>query len=145
MSDINARCSSNIDIRTQDLHFSFSFVTALNGFRATRVEQDAGFIEYIICLGHRNPWQDIGPILQSKADVASYCLELAKKLGMRYTAPPLPVNLSMADQSNLQIVKADKPVDAFHESSVPASPTQSSNTPSSPDVRALSALFKKSA
>ena len=139
------RRSSKIDCRTQRSHFLLLPYTALNGFRATRVEQDSGFIEYIICLGHRNSWQDIGPILQSKADVASYCLELAKKLGMRYTAPPLPVNLSMADQSNLQIVKADTPVDAFHESSGPASPTPSTstNTPSSPDVRSLSALFKK--
>jgi hypothetical protein len=115
---------------------------ALNGFRATRVEQDAGFIEYIVCLGHRNSWQDIGPILQSKADVASYCLELAKKLEMRYTAPPLPVNLSMADQSSLQLLQTDKPLDAFHESGDPASPTQSA-TPLSPDVRSLSAMFKK--
>lgn len=117
--------------------------TALNGFRATRVEQDAGFIEYIVCLGHRNSWQDIGPILQSKADVASYCLELAKKLGMRYIAPPLPVNLSMANNVQQQLLQpTEQMVDAFQEGA--QSPTPSATgIPMSPDVRSLSAMFKK--
>jgi hypothetical protein len=87
----------------------------LNGFRATRVEPDLGFIEYIIALEHRSSWQDIVAILQSKADVASYCLELAKKLNMRYIAPPLPVNLSMAAHSNMQLVNIDPKLGATNE------------------------------
>jgi hypothetical protein len=33
-------------------------------------------------------------ILESKAQVSSFCLELSKKLNMRYTSPPLPVDLA---------------------------------------------------
>lgn len=36
----------------------------------------------------------MGPILQSKADLSSFCLEVSKKLDMRYESPPMPVNLS---------------------------------------------------
>jgi hypothetical protein len=32
--------------------------------------------------------------LQSKADLASFCLEVTKKLGMHFESPPMPVNLS---------------------------------------------------
>jgi hypothetical protein len=35
-----------------------------------------------------------GSILESKAQVSSFCLELAKKLDMRYQSPPLPVDLA---------------------------------------------------
>lgn len=65
------------------------------GFRATRVEQDGGFIEYIVVLQHRESWQNIGAILNSKAEVTSFTLEVAKQLGMRYRSPPLPVSLNM--------------------------------------------------
>lgn len=52
--------------------------------------------EYKMLLTHREPWQSIAVVLQSKADVASFCLELTKKLNMRYSSPPLPVALSMS-------------------------------------------------
>ena len=32
--------------------------------------------------------------MQSKADLSSFCLEVTKKLGMKYESPPMPVNLS---------------------------------------------------
>ncbi|KAL7463562.1 hypothetical protein ACHAXS_003923, partial [Conticribra weissflogii] len=73
----------------------------LIGFRATRVEADMGFIEYKIVGEHREAWQNIGAILQSKADLASFCLEVTKKLDMRYESPPMPVNLS-ANSSDLR-------------------------------------------
>ena len=41
--------------------------------------------------------QDVGDVLQSKADVASFCLEVSKKMGMRFVAPPMPVDLSMVN------------------------------------------------
>jgi hypothetical protein len=34
-------------------------------------------------------------ILESKAEVASFCLELSKKLDMRYESPSLPVDLTI--------------------------------------------------
>ena len=65
-------------------------------FRATRIEADLGFIEYVVVLQHVEKWQNGGPIAQSKANVASFCLEAMKKLDMRYVAPPKPVNLNIA-------------------------------------------------
>ena len=61
---------------------------------ATRVEADLGFIAYVVELQHRDSWQHVGGILESKAAVVSFCLEVQKQLGMRYRAPPTPVDLS---------------------------------------------------
>jgi hypothetical protein len=50
-------------------------------------------------LKHRDSWQNIGVVLQSKADVTSFCLELTKKLEMRYRSPPLPVELNVTSRA----------------------------------------------
>jgi hypothetical protein len=73
------------------------WIKSLN-FRATRVESDLGYIEYIVILQHREAWSNIGTILESRAKVASFCLELQKQLEMRYHSPPMPVELSMVDK-----------------------------------------------
>ncbi|KAL3810970.1 hypothetical protein ACHAXA_005386, partial [Cyclostephanos tholiformis] len=67
---------------------------SLVAFRAARVEADFGYVEYKIVAQHRERWQNIGLILQSKADLSSFCLEVTKKLDMKYESPPMPVNLS---------------------------------------------------
>mmetsp|Transcript_16619 Transcript_16619/g.27055 ORF Transcript_16619/g.27055 Transcript_16619/m.27055 type:complete len:131 (+) Transcript_16619:3186-3578(+) len=69
--------------------------TQLNGFRATRVEMELNFVEYVIVATHREMWQNVGPILQSKADLDSFSLEVSKKLNLRYQNPPKPVHLSL--------------------------------------------------
>jgi hypothetical protein len=69
----------------------------LAAFRATAVQADLGYIEYVVVLQHMESWQDVGNVLQSKADVASFCLEVSKKMGMRFVAPPMPVDLSMVN------------------------------------------------
>jgi hypothetical protein len=51
-------------------------------------------LEYVIVLTHREMWQNIGPILSSQADLASFSLEVSKKLDLRYHQPPKPVHLS---------------------------------------------------
>lgn len=93
----------------------------MSAFRSTRVEADLGYIEYVVVLKHRESWQQVSLVLESKAAVSryvilggrecssvvllrvahykftscfSFCLELQKQLGLRYTAPPLPVNLN---------------------------------------------------
>jgi len=108
---------------------------ALLGLRATRVEQDLGFVEYVVVLQvspllgsvtptsiasftvyklkrlheqHRESWQNIGSILSSKAEVTSFTLELAKQLGMRYSAPPLPVTLQMHQDSDQNISQGEQ-------------------------------------
>lgn len=68
---------------------------AFLAFRATRVEADLGFVEYIVVAQHRESWQNTGACLQSKAELSSFALELSKRMDMRYTAPPMPVDLTM--------------------------------------------------
>ncbi len=108
---------------------------ALVGFRATRVEADFGYVEYRIICQHREAWQNIGthlkylqffyfccttnltkrqcsfkkgPILQSKADLSSFCLELSKKLDLRYVSPPMPVNLTTSGLNLSGVINYDR-------------------------------------
>lgn len=67
---------------------------SLNGFRANRILPEQGFVEYAIVIQHRDCWQNIGQILDSKANLSSYCMEVTKQLDMNYRAPPLPVDLT---------------------------------------------------
>eukprot|EP00557_Chaetoceros_sp_GSL56_P005248 CAMPEP_0176505866 /NCGR_PEP_ID=MMETSP0200_2-20121128/16732_1 /TAXON_ID=947934 /ORGANISM="Chaetoceros sp., Strain GSL56" /LENGTH=1081 /DNA_ID=CAMNT_0017905467 /DNA_START=263 /DNA_END=3505 /DNA_ORIENTATION=- len=73
----------------------------IDGFRATSVEADLGYIKYVIILLHVDSWQNIGEVLQAKADVASFCLEVQKKMDMRYVAPPMPIDLSISRRRQL--------------------------------------------
>jgi hypothetical protein len=45
--------------------------------------------------------------LNSKADLSSFCLELQKKLGMKYSAPSLPVDLSLNRSQEVGSAQAD--------------------------------------
>jgi len=83
----------------------------LVGFRASTVTVDRGFIEYNIIALHREAWQSIGTILESRATLTSYCSEVAKQLDMRYTSPSLPVSLTVAAPSS-----GETRYDADHES-----------------------------
>ena len=65
-------------------------------FRPTRVEADQGFVEYIVIAQHREKWSAIGALLQSRAELASFSLEVSKKMDMRYIPPALPVDLNMS-------------------------------------------------
>lgn len=69
--------------------------SSMLGFRVSRIEADLGFIEYTTSLRHRECWQNIVPIQNSRNTMHAFCLELAKKLDMRYKNPPLPVDLKM--------------------------------------------------
>lgn len=71
---------------------------SLNGFRPTRIEADLGYVEYSIAVQHRESWQQVPILLDSRANLASFCLELSKKLDLRYTSPPLPVDLNVRPQ-----------------------------------------------
>lgn len=63
--------------------------------RCTRVEADLGYFEYSIALQHRESWQNLGNILESRATVISFCMEVKKKLGLTYVAPLTPVHVTM--------------------------------------------------
>ena len=68
---------------------------ALLSFRATLVEVDLGYIQYNLCAEHRESWQQASVVGQSKAELTSFCLELANQMNMRYQSPPMPINLNM--------------------------------------------------
>ena len=89
-------------------HNTFRSRIALAGFRATSVEADFGYIEYKIIAQHREKWQNVGAILQSKADLSSFILEVTKKLDMKYESPPMPVNLSATGNMNIQGLFSDE-------------------------------------
>jgi hypothetical protein len=99
------------------------------GFRATSVEADLGYIQYVAILQHMQSWQNIGLIKQSLADVASFCLEASKKMDMRFMAPPMPIDLSITNDSesgeNLTYLNA------------------TSNLGNVKGMQTISALFKK--
>ena len=50
-------------------------------------------MEVGISVQHRDPWQNIAQVLDSKANLVTYCHEVQKKLGMRYVAPTVPIEL----------------------------------------------------
>ena len=68
------------------------------GFRIGSIEAERGYIEYTLSLMHRERWQNMAPLLDSRHTVQAYCLELQKGLDMRYTSPPLPVEFNMPDK-----------------------------------------------
>lgn len=75
---------------------------SFTSFRATRVEADLGFVEYSVCAQHRESWQAPGALLESKAQLSSFALELSKKMDMRYKSPPMPVDLSLKSAADAQ-------------------------------------------
>mmetsp|Transcript_3180 Transcript_3180/g.5784 ORF Transcript_3180/g.5784 Transcript_3180/m.5784 type:complete len:817 (-) Transcript_3180:194-2644(-) len=67
---------------------------AFSAYRLTSVEADLGFVEYKVVLQHRESWQAIGALLNSKSDVQKFAFELTKELDMGYEAPAMPIILS---------------------------------------------------
>lgn len=88
------------------------------GFRPTEVAVDKGFIGYKVIAQHRNNWQQIGSLIESKANLTTYCLEVAKQLEMRYMCPHLPVDLNIKEDL-LDIPMIPEAYDSEFELSVP--------------------------
>lgn len=111
---------------------------AFIAMRATRVEADLGFVEYIVIATHRESWQNIGAVKSSLAEVQTFCLELSKKMDMRYKSPPLPVDLRMASGDDVINIPASAVPNNEHQRSDDASQTSYSV-----DVSAVANLFEK--
>ena len=60
---------------------------------------DSFSMNVTLLLQHREPWQSVGAVLDSKANLVSYSHEVQKKLGMQYKAPPLPIHIQKGDVS----------------------------------------------
>jgi hypothetical protein len=108
---------------------------AMSGFRSSRVEADLGFIEYVITVQHRESWQSITQLLQSLSDLSCFCLEVSKKMEMRYISPPLPVNLAWNQLSPLLASDAAKSLEA--QAAAHHRPTESFGSNGFQDIAAL--------
>ena len=67
---------------------------ALNGFRCNMVYAKDNFMEYLIVIQHREAWQEVGQVLDSKANLTSFCQEIARQLDMEYQAPQVPIQIT---------------------------------------------------
>lgn len=81
---------------------------SFSAFRATRIEADLGFVEYAVNAQHRESWQNLGALLESKAQLSSFALELSKKMEMRYVSPPMPIDLNVR-QNEAQLLNVPVP------------------------------------
>ncbi|GKY96897.1 hypothetical protein MPSEU_000648700 [Mayamaea pseudoterrestris] len=122
---------------------------SLVAFRANRVEVDFGFVEYSVCAEHRESWQHLTMVNNSKADLTSFCLELSKKMNMRFRSPPMPIDLNFMGGAGW-----NSQIDQLMNNSQGPSPRPSgedderlpsrerSNTVESVDWRAVSEMFE---
>ena len=123
-------------------------VVFFSSYRSIDIQADQGFVEYVVVLQHRQSWQEFLTLKISLAQVQSFCLELSKKLDMRYKSPPLPVNLSLdSAASAAAIVPTSQPVQSARErsGSEPSLPSMSSarkmSSAEAADIQKVSAMF----
>jgi hypothetical protein len=128
---------------------------AFLSFRATRVEVDLGFVEYSVAAEHRESWQQCGMVSQSKAELTSFCLELSKKMSIRYRSPSMPIDLSMVTAPGGVLGGGPARVDTLSGQAPHHSPMSSvdynanmmnrsrANTTESVDWQAVSAMFEQ--
>jgi len=83
----------------------------------------------------------LGPILQSKADLASFCLEVTKKLGMRYESPPMPVTVSTSG-TNFRGLLTDGEDDIDNVDQEGADQMGFNKSMSAADLQDVAALFE---
>lgn len=74
----------------------------MSAFRTQSVEADLGYVEYSVVLVHRERWQNLPPILNSKADLQAFAVEVQRRLGIRYVAPPMGIMLDTVNGSTSQ-------------------------------------------
>lgn len=64
---------------------------AFLAYRMSAVEANLGYVEYKVVLQHREGWNGIGQLLNSKSDVQKFAFEVSKRLDMDYESPPMPI------------------------------------------------------
>lgn len=76
----------------------------------------------------------------SKADLASFCLEVSKQLDMRYIPPAFPIDLNLKERGGLDHRKGT----TSQLESQPGNKESPVLSSQNPDVRAIAALFDRS-
>ncbi|KAG7373470.1 mechanosensitive ion channel [Nitzschia inconspicua] len=74
---------------------------ALNAFRVNYLQGEKAWMRIEVVIQHRESWQNVGTILDSKGNFMSYCTEIQKMLGIQYKAPHLPIEMSIGDRNRL--------------------------------------------
>jgi small-conductance mechanosensitive channel len=74
---------------------------ALNAFRVNYLQGEKSWMRIEVVIQHRESWQNVGTILDSKGNFMSYCTEVQKMLGIQYKAPHLPIEMSIGDMNTL--------------------------------------------
>lgn len=64
----------------------------------------------------KESWQNIAAVLESEAKLASFALELSKRLNLQYSSPPLPVDLSVKEGS--AVIESARPAEQAQRNSV---------------------------
>jgi hypothetical protein len=67
---------------------------ALNAFRVNYLQGERAWMRIEVVVQHREPWQNVGTVLDSKGNFMSYCTEVQKMLGIQYKAPHVPIELT---------------------------------------------------
>lgn len=118
------------------------FASRSIGFRLTRVETDLGFVEYRVVVQSQDSWQKLTAVLECKAKVSSFCLEVQKKLDMRFVSPPMPVNLRVDETDELaELTKREHDAAAKRRSSQTA--TKEEQTPKERHHRTMPSMGEK--
>ena len=105
---------------------------------------DSFSMNVTLLLQHREPWQSVGAVLDSKANLVSYSHEVQKKLGMQYKAPPLPIHVQKGDVSQfLEHPSSSESATAGSGSAAgPAAVVRSTNTDDSDSAEAKMNHFR---
>jgi hypothetical protein len=74
---------------------------ALNAFRVNYLQGEKSWMRIEVVIQHRDSWQNVGTILDSKGNFMSYCTEVQKMLGIQYKAPHLPIEMTIGDRNQL--------------------------------------------
>lgn len=74
---------------------------ALNAFRVNYLQGEKAWMRIEVVIQHRDSWQNVGTVLDSKGNFMSYCTEVQKMLGIQYKAPHLPIEMTIGDRNQL--------------------------------------------
>lgn len=78
----------------------------LSAFRAMTFECEQGYVEYELVAQHVESWQMFGQVLQSRADLSSFFLEVLKQMDLDYMTPSVPVNITLERKNTVEVAEA---------------------------------------
>eukprot|EP00934_Nitzschia_sp_Nitz4_P001371 Nitzschia sp. Nitz4//scaffold41_size133979//57505//61267//NITZ4_003347-RA/size133979-processed-gene-0.249-mRNA-1//-1//CDS//3329551470//1371//frame0 len=82
---------------------------SFGAMRINDIYAEKGYMNVVAIVQHRDSWQNVGTIMDSRGNLNSFCLEVQRMLGMQYRAPVVPIELtnSGSEPRNLTIPPTD--------------------------------------